>query len=137
MAEPKENEKTTNVTTSGKDEAAKTTGSVQKKTSENIDELTAISALSYLGILFFIPMVTNPKSEFAMYHANQGLLLLIAVMAINTVGSIIPFIGWFLILPLGNIFVFVLFVMGVINALGGAMKPLPLIGGFELIKVQK
>jgi uncharacterized membrane protein len=137
MAEPKENEKTTKATTSKKDEVVDTSSSVQKKTSENIDELKAISALSYLGILFFIPMVTNPKSEFAMYHANQGLLLLIAVMAINTVGSIIPFIGWFLILPLGNIFVFVLFVMGVINALGGAMKPLPLIGGFELIKVQK
>lgn len=96
--------------------------------------LKAVSAVAYLGILFFIPMVTNPKSKFAMFHANQGLLLLIAAVAVNLVGAVVPFLGWFIIWPLGSIFVFVLFIMGLVNALNGRMKRLPLIGGFDLIK---
>ena len=104
---------------------------------ENIDEVKAVSAIGYLGILFLVPMLTNPKSEYAMFHANQGLLLGITAFAVNMIGSVIPFIGWFLILPFGNIFVFVLFIMGIINAMNGSMKRLPLIGGFYLLKVQK
>lgn len=101
---------------------------------ENIENVKVVSAVAYLGILFFVPMVTNPKSRYAMFHANQGLLLLIAGVAVQLIGWIIPFIGWFLILPLGGIFVFVLFIMGLVNALNGNKKRLPLIGGFDLIK---
>lgn len=101
---------------------------------ENIDEVKAVSAVAYLGILFFIPMVTNPKSDFAMFHANQGLLLLIAAVIVNVLGSMIPIIGWFIIWPLGSIFILILFIMGLINALNGHKKRLPLIGGFDLIK---
>lgn len=101
---------------------------------ENIENVKVVSAVAYLGILFFVPMVTNPKSRYAMFHANQGLLLLIAGIAVQLIGWIIPFIGWFLILPIGGIFVFVLFIMGLVNALNGNTKRLPLIGGFDLIK---
>ncbi len=30
---------------------------------ENIDEVKAVSAIGYLGILFLVPMLTNHKSE--------------------------------------------------------------------------
>lgn len=106
------------------------------RTTENIDELKGISAVAYLGVLFFIPMVTHPKSEFAMFHANQGLLLLLAGVIVSLVGGIIPIVGWFLIAPLGSIFILVLFIMGLVNALQGKMKRLPLIGKFDLIKVE-
>lgn len=102
---------------------------------ENIDDLKAIAAVGYLGILFLIPMLTHPKSKYAIFHANQSVLLLITAAIINSVGMI-PIIGWFIVLPFGNIFVLVLFIMGVINALGGEMKRLPLIGGYDIIKVQ-
>lgn len=108
---------------------------VSQKT-EDINELKGVSAVAYLGILFFIPMVTHPESEFAMFHANQGLLLLIAGVIVGAVGGIIPFIGWFIIAPLGSIFILVLFIMGLVNALQGQMKRLPLIGKFDLIKVE-
>lgn len=107
-------------------------GSEGKK--ENIDDVKVVSAVAYLGILFFIPMITNPKSKFAMFHANQGLLLLITGIIINVVGTFIPLIGWFIILPLGAIFTVVLFIMGLVNALGGHKKRLPLIGNFDIIK---
>lgn len=54
-----------------------------------------------------------------MFHANQGLLLLLAGVIVSLVGGIIPIVGWFLIAPLGSIFILVLFIMGLVNALQG------------------
>lgn len=91
-----------------------------------------IAILAY--VLFFLPLLAAPKSEFGKYHANQGLLLLIVAVGVQVVGSVIPFLGWFLILPIGNIAILVLFVLGVINAANGVKKPLPFIGNYTLIK---
>jgi len=99
-----------------------------------IDNVKAVSAVAYLGVLFFVPMVTKPKSEYAMFHANQGLLLLLAAVAVNIVGWAIPVLGWFLILPIGSIFILVLFIMGILNALNGTKKRLPVIGKWDLLK---
>lgn len=98
----------------------------------DIEKNKGIAAVAY--ILFFIPLLAAKDSRFALYHANQGLLLLLLAMAINVIGGIIPLIGWFLILPLGNLFVFILFVLGLVNALQGRTKPLPLIGGIQIIR---
>jgi len=92
----------------------------------------AMAVLAY--ILFFIPLLAAKHSKFAMYHANQGLVLLLALVAVNIVSAIIPLIGWLLIGPLGNLALFVLAIIGILNALGGRCKPLPLIGGFRLIQ---
>jgi len=87
-----------------------------------------------IPILFFIPLVTDAKnSPFAKFHANQQLNLLLAAVIVNIVGGVIPFIGWFIILPLGCIFLLVVAIIGIINAAKGTMKELPLIGGFKLI----
>lgn len=96
----------------------------------------AMAIIGYiLPILFFIPLVTDAKnSAFAKFHANQQLNLLLAAIAVNIVGTIIPILGWFIILPLGSIALIVIAIMGIINAAQGQMKPLPLIGGFTLIK---
>lgn len=107
-----------------------------KQTKENLADVKPLAAIGYLGLLFLVPYLARPKSEFAVFHANQSLLLLITAVAVNFVGGIIPIIGWFLILPIGGIFVFVLFIMGIVNALNGEMKRLPLIGGFDILKPQ-
>lgn len=88
-----------------------------------------------IPILFFVPLITDAKnSAFAKFHANQQLNLLLAAIAVNIVGGIIPVLGWFIILPLGTIALIVFAIMGIINGAKGEMKKLPLIGGFELIK---
>ncbi len=84
-------------------------------------------------ILFFVPLFAARQSKFAMYHANQGLTLFLALVAVNIVSSIIPIIGWLLIGPLANLGLFVLAILGIVHAAGGKCKPLPLIGGFRLI----
>lgn len=97
----------------------------------DIEKNRGIAVVAY--ILFFVPLLAAKDSRFAMYHANQGLLLLISAIIVNVVGSIIPFLGWLIILPLGNLLVFVLLVLGILNAAGGKAKPLPLIGKFKII----
>jgi uncharacterized membrane protein len=102
---------------------------------QDVEKNKAMGIVGYIiPILFFIPLVTEAKnSPFAKFHANQQLNLLLAAVVVNVVGGIIPFIGWFIILPLGTIFLIVVAIMGIINASKGEMKPLPLIGGFKLI----
>jgi uncharacterized membrane protein len=96
----------------------------------------AMAIIGYiLPILFFIPLVTDAKnSPFAKFHANQQLNLFLAGIAVNIVGTIIPFIGWFIILPLGALALLVIAIIGIMNAAKGEMKELPVIGGFSLIK---
>lgn len=95
------------------------------------EENKGMAILAYL--LFFVPLLAAKDSPFAMYHANQGLLLLLLAVGINIVGTVIPIIGWLLILPIGNVLVFVLFVMGIIHAAKGEKKELPLIGKYKLL----
>ncbi len=88
-----------------------------------------------LPILFFVPLINeaSKNSPFAKFHANQQLVLLISAIIVNVVGAMIPFLGWFLILPIGSIAIIVLAIIGLINAAKGEMKPLPIIGGFKII----
>jgi len=107
-----------------------------KAGNEDVEKNKAMAIVGYIiPILFFIPLVTEAKnSVFAKFHANQQLNLLLAAIAVNIVGTIIPFLGWFIILPLGSILLIVLAIIGIINGAKGEMKKLPIIGGFELIK---
>ncbi|UVI30689.1 hypothetical protein [Paenibacillus spongiae] len=90
-----------------------------------------MAVLAY--ILFFVPLLAAKDSPFAMYHANQGLVLFLAAVGVNIVLSIIPIIGWIL-LPFANLAIFVYIIIGIINAANGRMKPLPFIGTVSIIK---
>ncbi len=86
--------------------------------------------------IFFLPLITDAKdSQFAKFHANQGLLLVIAsfaMMAIDIVLAFIPIVGWFASIGL-HIAIFVFWIMGLVNASNGQMKELPVIGSIHLI----
>ena len=97
----------------------------------------ALAIVGYIiPILFFLPLVieASKNSPFAKFHANQQLILLISWFAVHVVGMIIPVIGWFIILPLGWLFLLVCVILGIISAANGEMKQLPLIGGFTILK---
>ncbi len=102
----------------------------------DVEKNKALAIIGYIiPILFFVPLVTDAKnSTFAKFHANQHLVLLISWVVVNVVGGIIPFIGWFLILPLGTIFLIIVSIMGIVQAAKGEMKKLPVIGGIQIIK---
>lgn len=115
-------------------EEKKTTATCQCE-AKDIAENKAIAAISYLGILFLIPLLAKKDSPYAQFHAKQGLALFV-LEVIYGFATAIPFLGWFLISWVVGIFVFVLFIMGLINALGGKCVELPLVGGwFKTIKI--
>ena len=97
---------------------------------ENLEEVKIFAALAY--IVFFLPLLVKPESGYGKFHANQGLLLLITSIIVSIV-SLVPIIGLFLAL-LGWVFVVVLFIMGILNAVNGKQERLPLIGNFDIIK---
>jgi uncharacterized membrane protein len=100
-------------------------------TPEDIENNKTMAGLAY--ILFFLPLIVCPESKYAKFHANQGLLLLIAGIAGNVVLGIIPVIGWLLI-PIYGIGILILGIMGLINGFGGKAKELPLIGKYTILK---
>ncbi|MEQ2005398.1 MAG: GYF domain-containing protein [Limisphaerales bacterium] len=103
---------------------------------EDIEKNRAFGILSYLWILFVVGLIAAPNSKFAKYHANQGLVLFLSwvvVWVASFVLAFIPILGHLTILALwATLLVFV--ILGIVNAAGGQCKPLPLIGGFQLIK---
>ncbi|MEM2916028.1 MAG: DUF4870 domain-containing protein [Candidatus Woesearchaeota archaeon] len=85
---------------------------------------------------FIIVLLAKKDDKFAMYHAKQSLVLFVAWVVLYLVGIVIPLLGWFIILPIGGILLFVLWLFGVINALTGKEKPLPIIGKYgEMLKL--
>ncbi|RTE05798.1 hypothetical protein [Paenibacillus whitsoniae] len=97
----------------------------------DIESNKGMAILAY--ILFFIPLIAAKDSKFAMYHANQGLTLFLCVVIVNVVLGIIPLIGWIL-LPLVNLALLVLAILGIVAAAQGQVKPLPIIGAYTLLK---
>jgi uncharacterized membrane protein len=99
---------------------------------KDVEENKVYGVLAYIGILFLVPLLVAPKSPFAKFHANQGCVLFIASVALSIVW-IIPILGW-IVGFVGGVAVLVFAVMGIINAINGKMKKLPLIGDIEIIK---
>jgi uncharacterized membrane protein len=99
--------------------------------SKNQSTNTLMAILCYFWILVLIPWLTDAKNDpFVKFHIKQGLVLLIANIICSFIIRV-PVIGWLL-----GIILFVLFVIGIINAATGKQTPLPIIGQFaEKIKI--
>ena len=100
-------------------------------TQEDIEKNKTMAGLSYF--LFFLPLIVCPESQYAKFHANQALLLLITGIAGNVILGIIPIIGWIL-MPIFGIGILILGIMGIINGFGGKANPLPIIGKITILK---
>jgi len=107
-----------------------------KKENDGVADNKAMAVIGYiLPFLFFVPFLSEAKNNpYAKFHANQQLNLLLAAIAVNIFGTIIPVLGWFVILPIGSVVIFVIAIMGIISASKDEMKKLPIIGDFSLIK---
>ena len=81
--------------------------------------------LSIVGFILVLALKKNDK--FAMYHAKQSLALFIVYMIGYIVLIFIPILGW-MVLTVWWLFGLILSIMGIINALTGKMKPLPITG---------
>ena len=86
-------------------------------------------ALGLVGLPFFLVPLIMRNNEFSLYHAKQCLILWLAGLALSVAGGILTIVCiGVLVLMVGGILLLVLDVMGLINAIQGQTKPLPLIG---------
>lgn len=95
-----------------------------------------ICALSYLGPLLLIPLIYLKGSVYAIFHVNQGIILLIVSVSLSLIAKfarIIPLIGGIISLCLTLIFL-MLAAFGIITTLQGRAERLPVIGGFTIYR---
>ncbi|MFH1078456.1 MAG: DUF4870 domain-containing protein [Patescibacteria group bacterium] len=92
---------------------------------KDIEENKILACLSYVGILFLIPLLAKKDSKFCQEHGKQGLVLFIAWI----IGSFVfwfPIIGW----TLGLAF-FIVDVIAFVKCLMGEFWEIPLIGPYR------
>ena len=94
------------------------------KTGSQMSEgsLRILSAISYLGALFIVPFVFAGDSEYAKFHAKQGVKLFVFGIICDIITGIIP-LGAIL-----SLFRFYLIYKGMSAALNNRMEALPFIG---------
>jgi len=113
------------------------------------EENKLMAVIAY--ILFFVPLLAgaHKKSPFAKYHTNQGTILFLAALCLNILLRITRTIlaailynayTWGLwsmiasLLSLVGLLPLIFCIIGILNVVNGRTKPLPLIGGFTIIK---
>lgn len=102
----------------------------------DVQQNKVMAVLAYIGILFLVPLLAAPNSQYARFHTNQGLVLFlfdIVVGILTAVLAFIPFIG-LIVSSLLGLGVFVLMILGIVNAATGKANELPLIGKIRIIK---
>ena len=101
------------------------------------------SILSYIGILWLIPLLVEKNDKVVRFHVNQGIVLFIfdiigsiAVGILSAIFVFIPVISFLgvVIASLFGILCFVLMIIGIVNADNKSEKPLPIIGKFQVLK---
>ena len=112
-------------------EFTNTENTTSKYDPADIEANKFIALISYIGLLFIVPLVAAKDSKFARFHANQGLVLFIAGIILGAL-NIIPILGT-IVCVIGEFVVFVLAIIGIINAAKGEAKELPLIGKFKIL----
>lgn len=114
----------------------------QKKISNFTDKDKAVCAISYIWILFFLPLVALKQAKFAKFHANQSLVLcivsvvgamiivifeqILTLLDVQMVGTVLGCI-WSVVIVSAMLY-------GMITAAQGKMQELPVIGKMKIIK---
>jgi uncharacterized membrane protein len=103
---------------------------MSESTTSNDKTAAIVSYITPIGWLISYFALNQPKSSLANYHLRQTLFLFIVMIAFNILLSIVakmaPFLS--LILSIAGLGLFVLWIMGLISAINGEEKPMPLIG---------
>ncbi|HVO30539.1 MAG TPA: hypothetical protein VMV18_07380 [bacterium] len=113
-------------------------------TEQQINEGKPLAAVGYVPLcclpLFLVPMLAAKENPYAQYHARQGAILYIVAIAGGIAMGIFAFVTGIIghgVQCIGSIAelgygaaVFVVMILGIVNALQGQAKELPVIGQF-------
>lgn len=107
----------------------KSSSNIKEGTSNSIEEGKTMAIIAYItifGLLIAFIMNNDKKNSFTAYHLRQSLGLGATGLALSVI-NIIPILGW-LISILGSLFLIVLWVIGLMGAINGQEKPVPVLG---------
>jgi uncharacterized membrane protein len=87
-----------------------------------------MAILSYIGPLVIVSYIVAKDDPFVKFHIKQGLVLIVVEVALWFTVSMFPIIWplWQLL----NLAIFILAIIGIINAAQGKEKELPVVGKF-------
>ena len=91
-------------------------------------ESKAFAILSYICVLVIISLIMGKKDKFVMFHAKQGVGILL-LWVISPYVLWIPILGWILG-PILMALTLVLMIYGIVYAAKGEEKPVPLVGKY-------
>lgn len=127
---------------------------VMSNNGEPLPNEKGLAWLSYVGLLFLIPLFARKDSEYCKFHVKEGATLFAVDLAYLIVKSILLLIidlptrtyyyGFYIhsgiyhvfnvLFSLGYIFLVVVSIMGIVRAATGKKLELPLIGKIPFIK---
>ena len=95
--------------------------------------IAIISYFSLIGWIIAYVLYTNNKTKLAAFHIRQSLGLMVSAIAFYIVMLIflfIPVLGWLIsiLMWIAMAGIFVLWIIGLIAAINGEEKPVPVIG---------
>lgn len=99
-----------------------------ESTIEEGKTIAIVSYLTLIGLIAALIMNGDKKNSFAAFHIRQSLGLMLTSLAIFLV-NVIPFIGW-IIGIIASVLLLYLWIMGLMSAVNGQEKPLPIIGQY-------
>ena len=122
---------------------------------EDINKNKIMALFSYIGFLFLIPLFACKDSKFARFHTNQGVVLCILNSIVTIIFGLMVFITALFYIPDVNVLhvlativivcealvwfvigvpIIALTVLGIISAVTGKAKKLPVIGNVRILK---
>lgn len=102
--------------------------SIENKT-ETVNEGKNIAIIAYvtiIGLIIAFVMNTDKKNDFAKHHIKQSLGLALTGLVLGIIGMI-PILGW-LIYILGIFVLLYMWIVGLLNAINGNEKAVPILG---------
>ncbi len=88
--------------------------------------IAIIAYITIIGLIIAFVMNSDKKNEFAKYHIRQSLGLALTGLALGLIGMI-PVLGW-IINVIGIFVLLYMWIMGLVNAVNGQEKPVPILG---------
>jgi uncharacterized membrane protein len=102
---------------------------METNTQHSIADGKSIAIVAYITVIgLIIAFVQNSekRNTFASYHIRQSLGLMCTGLALGFI-NIIPILGWFICI-IGIFMLFIIWVIGLMNAANGKTRPVPLLG---------
>lgn len=94
-------------------------------TTQTNNSMHIIAYITVIGLI--IAFISNKdKDKLTTYHIRQSLGIGVSGLALMILGMV-PILGWILSI-VGSFFLLYLWIMGLVNAINGKMKPVPFLG---------